>query len=157
MAWLPIAAAVVSAIGSISQAQSASAAADRNAQVNTQNAQIATQNAADQNVQNQRDNYMRLGAIRASQGKGGGTGDSGSVLDVLGDVAAQGELDKQYTTYQGQLQARGYTNTAGLDQASSSNAATSGYLKAGSELLSGGNTYYQNQAKLVNAGTGVRP
>lgn len=138
-----------SVISSISQGQNAKRAADYNAQINAQNAQIAQRNAADQNVQNTRENYLRLGAIRAAQGKSGGTGDSGSVLDVLGDVAGQGELDKQYTTYQGNLAARGYTNTAQLDTVSGQNAQTAGYLKAGAELMGGIGDYYYNKPRLV--------
>ena len=140
-----------SAISAISQGQNAKAAADRNAQINQQNAQIAQQNAADRNAQSARETYMRLGAIRANQGKSGGAGDTGSVLDVLGDVAAQGELEKQYSTYQGGLQARGYTNTAGLDSSQGNNAVTSSYFKAGSELLGGASDYYSGRSRLVRA------
>lgn len=147
--FLQIAGTIFSAVSAISQGMNANAAGQRNAQINQQNAVIAHQNADAQNVQNQHDNYMRLGAIRANQGKSGGTGDSGSVLDVLGDVAAQGELDKQYTTYQADLQARGYINTANLDSASGSNALKTGVFKAGSELLSGGSDYYMGRSRLV--------
>ena len=91
-----------------------------------------------------RENYLRLGAIRAQAGHQGGRGGTGSVLDVLGDVAAQGELEKQNVLYQGQLQARsslnkagGYTGTAGLETASGANAQSAGMMKAGTELLSG--------------------
>lgn len=147
--FMMIAGAVMSAMSSMSQASAAKDAADRNAVIQTQNAGIATQNAADQNVQNQRDNYMRLGAIRANAGKNGGTGDSGNVLDILGDVGAQGELEKQYTTYQGQLQARGYTNTSSLDTAQGQNAQTSGYLKAGTELFKGASSYANADSQLV--------
>lgn len=137
-----VASTVFGVVSAISQGNAAKKAADYNAQINTQNAAIARQNASDKAKQVDRDNYLRLGAIRANTGKNGGEGDTGSVLDVLGDVAAQGELDKQYTIYQGELQARGYTNTATLDSYQGENAQTSGYLKAGSELLGGGYDYF---------------
>ena len=151
MAFIPILGAigtVFSVISAISQGQNAKRAADYNATINAQNAQIAQQNAADQARQQQRETYMRLGAIRANQGKSGGTGDSGSVLDVLGDVAAQGELERQDIIYRGQLAARGYNNTAALDTASGENAVTSSYMKAGSELLGGAVDYYSGGTKL---------
>jgi hypothetical protein len=62
----------------------------------------------------------------------------GSVLDVLGDTAAQGELEKQNILYQGEQRARGFNNTAALDTFSGKQAQRSSYMKAGSELLSGG-------------------
>ena len=142
---------VVSVISALSQGSSASAAANYNAQVNAQNAVIARQQAEAQARQIERENYLRLGAIRANQGASGGAGDEGSVLDVLGDVAAQGELERQQALYQGELKARGYTNSATLDRYSASTASTSGYLKAGSELLGGGIRTYDAFERLKRA------
>lgn len=137
------AAAAISAISAIKQGQAAKAAAKYNAQIAEQNADLARQEAADQAVQQRRENYLRLGAIRAAQGHSGGTGDSGSVLDVLGDAAAQGELERQDIVYRGELKARGFTNTATLEEFSGRNAQTAGYLKAGSALLSGASDVYK--------------
>jgi hypothetical protein len=72
---------------------------------------------------------------------------SGSVLDVLGDVAAQGELERQSILYQGEINARGQMNTAALDRQIASSARTGGYLKAGSELLAGGAKYYERGSR----------
>jgi hypothetical protein len=139
--YLMAASAVISAVGAMQQGQAAKSAADYNATINAQNADVARQNASDQAHQQERDTFLRLGAIRAAQGHSGGDSGQGSVLDVLGDVAAQSELDKQYTLYQGEQQARGYTNTAQLDTFSGQNAETTGYLKAGSELLGSSSKY----------------
>lgn len=143
------ASAVIGAIGAIQQGKAAKAAADFNATIQMQNADIARADAALQAQQIDRDNYLRLGAIRTAQGKSGGAAGEGSVLDVLGDQAAQGELEKQYALYQGEQRARGFVNTANLDTFSGKQAQTSGYLKAGSELLSGGARAY-NAYQRVN-------
>ena len=151
-AVLPIvmgASAVVGALSAIQQGKAAKAAADFNATISAQNADIARADAALQAQQIDRDNYLRLGAIRTAQGKSGGAAGEGSVLDVLGDQAAQGELEKQYALYQGEQRARGFTNTANLDTFSGKQAQKSGYLKAGSELLSGGAKAY-NAYQRVN-------
>lgn len=142
------ASAAVSAISAIRQGQAAKASADYNATINTQNAQISRQEAIDQARQQDRENYLRLGAIRAGQGHSGGTGDAGSVLDVLGDTAAQGELERQNIIYRGELKARGFTNTASLDTASGENAQSASYMKAGSELLGGAADAYTTNSKL---------
>jgi len=140
--FIMAASAVVGAIGAIQQGNAAKAAADYNSTINAQNADIARRDAAAQAGQIDRENFLRLGSIRAAQGKAGGAAGSGSVLDVLGDVAAQGELEKQNAIYQGEQRARGYANTAQLDTFGGRNAQTSGYLKAGTELLSGGAKAY---------------
>lgn len=142
------ASAAISAIGAIQQGKAAKAAADYNATINLQNAEIARSNAQAQAGQIDRENYLRLGAIRAAAGKSGGASSEGSVLDVLGDVAAQGELEKQQAIYQGELGARGYTNTATLDTFSGKSAQTSSYYKAGAELLGGGASAYSTYSKL---------
>lgn len=146
--FIMLAATAVSAISAVRQGQAAKAAADYNALINQQNAGIARSDAAAQAAQVDRENYLRLGSIRAAQGKSGGVAGEGSVLDVLGDVAAQGELEKQYALYQGEQRARGYGNTATLDTFSGRNAQTAGYLKAGTELLSGGAGAYTTSQRL---------
>lgn len=140
--FMMAASAVIGAIGAIQQGNAAKAAANYNATISTQNASIARSDAAAQATQIERENYLRLGTIRAAQGKAGGAAGAGSILDVLGDVAAQGELDKQFALYEGEQRARGFTNTAALDTFSGKQAQTAGYMKAGTELLSGGAKSY---------------
>lgn len=150
--YIMAAAAVVGAIGAIRQGQAAKAAADFNAKVQEQNAQIARQEAQDALANQRREDYMRLGAIRAAQGHSGGSGSEGSVLDILGDAAAQGELERQRIVYEGELKARGYQNTATLDRYSGANAEIGGYLKAGTELLGGGGSAYTSYTRIRRGG-----
>lgn len=146
--FLQIAGAVMSAVGALQQGRSASQAANYNAQIMQQNAQIAQQNAADQARQADRETYLRLGSIRAAQGASGGAAGEGSVLDVIGDVAAQSELEKQNILYRGELAARGYGNTAALDRYSGETASRTSYWKAGAELLGGGGKAYSTYISL---------
>jgi hypothetical protein len=149
------AAAAVAAVSAVSQAQSAKKAADFNAAVNAQNAVIAQQRAAAQAAQQERDSRIRLGLINANQGKSGGASGEGSVLDVIGDNASQQELQRQEILYRGQLNARGYTNTATLDTFQGKNAERNGYLQAGSALLSGAaGTYTPTRGSSVGSTNG---
>lgn len=148
---LMIAGSVMSAVGAMQQGAAAKSAADYNATINTQNAMIARQNAADQARQADRETYLRLGQIRANQGAAGGAADEGSVLDVIGDVAAQSELERQQIIYRGELQARGFENNATLETFSGETKQTSSYWKAGSELLSGAYNYSSGSAKLTRS------
>ncbi len=146
--FLQIAGAVISAVGALQQGQAAKSASDYNATVSTQNAAIARQSAADKARQADRETYLRLGSIRANQGASGGAAGEGSVLDVLGDVAAQSELERQHIIYSGELQARGFTNDATLETFSGETKQTSSYWKAGSELLSGASNYITTSDRL---------
>lgn len=144
--------AVVSAISAIQQGNAAKAAAEYNAVISEQNAAISRNDASAQATQIERDNALRLGAIRAAQGRAGGAAGEGSVLDVLGDVAAQGELERQYAIYQGEQRARGFTNTAALDRASGRQAERQGFMRAGAELLAGGARAYGSASRLQRTG-----
>lgn len=146
----------VSVVSAIQQGRAAKAAANFNTQVARQNqeianqdAQIAREQAALQANQADREGRLRLGKIRAAHGASGGAFE-GSVLDVLGDVAAQNELEKQDVIYQGELQARsalnrgaGFANEAALETARGKSAQRAGYLSAGKALLSGGTETYK--------------
>src|SRR5438477_12950767 len=93
--------AIFGAVGALQQGSSTEAAGKYNAEMGWQNAQLARQSAKDQALQATRENYLRLGDMRASIGASGGTG--GSFLDVLGDSAAQGELERQNIIYRGSV------------------------------------------------------
>lgn len=149
--YLLAAGAAVSAYGAISQGQAAKASGKFNAAMNEQNAQFARQEAEALARQQDRENFMRIGAIKAAQGKSGGAAGEGSVLDVIGSVAEQGELERQMIIYRGELKASGYQSTAALDTMSGGAASTAGYLTAGSELLKGGATssYYSQPNSLT--------
>lgn len=150
--FIVAAAAVVGAGAAIQQGETAKAAANYNVKVNQQNAQIAKQQAEDLAVQHDRETFMRLGQIRTAQGKSGGSGTEGSVLDVIGDAAAQSELEKQYIKYRGALGERQFNNTAGLDAFAGERQQTAGYMKAGSELLYGAGNYYKADSTLNRGG-----
>lgn len=149
--FLMIAGSVMSAVGALQQGQAAKSAAEYNATISTQNAGIARQNAADKARQADRETYLRLGSIRANQGASGGASGEGSVLDVIGDVAAQSELERQQIVYQGELQARGFTNDATLETFSGETKQSTSYWKAGSELLSGGSNYNSASNRLTRS------
>lgn len=140
----------VAAYGQMEQGKAAKQAAHFNALQAQDNAKIAIQNAGieregarAQAEQQDRLTYQRLGAIRAAVGATGTTTE-GNALDVLGDAAAQSEYQRQDILYRGELaarsrvnEARGFGNTAILDTFSGNAAERAGYLRAGSELLSG--------------------
>lgn len=139
--FLQIAGTVMSVVGALKQGQAQSDAMNFNAQMAGQNATVARQQAAADEARQRRENLLRAGNLRAGYGASGVTLD-GSPLDVLEMAATTGELDAQNIRYKGSLRAIGYENSAALDTAGASNALTSSYYRAGSELLSGGAKAY---------------
>lgn len=145
--FMMFAGAAVSAVGAIQQGKAAKAAGQFNATINRQNAEITREQTIQQVRQHDREQYLRMGAIKAAQGKSGGTA-AGSVLDILADTAAQGEIQRQDIVYRGALAERGYLNTATLDETSGANAEKASYLAAGSELLQGAGSAYSASQRL---------
>jgi hypothetical protein len=132
MAWVG---AVFAGVGALQQGNASSAANVYNAEMGWQNAKIARQTALDQAKQVSRENYLRLGDMRASMGGSGVTG--GSFLDVLGDTAAQGELQRQQTLYAGEVKANMLARGASLSEAEAATSRMGGYLKAAGALTGG--------------------
>jgi hypothetical protein len=135
--WMGFASAATSAISELQKGKAHLAAAKFNSTIERQNAAIVRENTKMQVQQHDREMILREGAVRAAQGKAGGTA-SGSVLDILADTAAQGEIQRQDIVYRGALAERGHYNTAELEDFSGKNQRRQSYLSAGSELLEGG-------------------
>jgi hypothetical protein len=132
MAW---AGAAMGAIGAVQQGGAQAQGQAYNAEMGYRNAQLARQAARDKARQASREHYLRLGDMKANIGKSGGVG--GSFLDVLGDTAAQMELERQNIIYEGSVKANLLAHGASLSDAAAVNSRTGGYLRAAGELLGG--------------------
>jgi hypothetical protein len=131
---LSVAATVVSAIGYL-QAGSAQQRASRyNEAQAQQNAQIArTQGVIDEG-QKRREIQKIIGFNRAQYGASG-VAQEGTPLDVLADIASEGERDIQTIRYNTAVKASGYESTAQLEGMRGRDAQTAGYLGAGRAIL----------------------
>jgi hypothetical protein len=127
----------LAAVSAVRQGQAAQAAATFNIVQAEQDKSIARGEALARSLQVQRETVLRLGAIRAASGASGGTGE-GSVLDVVADAASQGELERQWVIYQGELKGRGYSNAQTLEGMRGKSAADASITQAGTALLGGG-------------------
>ncbi len=77
-----------------------------NADFTRENAMIIRSKAAQDAAQADRQARLRLGSIRAAAGASGGRLNIGSIQDILSDVAAQSELEKQTILHQSELAVR---------------------------------------------------
>lgn len=167
--WITIASTAFSAIGAISQANTASAnakaqanAANYNAEVSRQQAESAQQVSTQQQLAHARQARQVLGAQRAGVAQSG-TGFGGSNKDILEQSGTLAELDQLNIAYEGDLRARGFQSQAALDtyqaQVSNTNASrakTAGYLGAGAALATGAKSIFSTGGSSV-IGSGLRP
>lgn len=146
-----LASAGIGAVGSVISGQSQQAAAGYNAAVARQNAQIATQNAATAGAIGEENagiqglkNRAAVGGILAAQGANGVDVSSGSAVSVREGQQEAGQLSAQTIrsnaarqAYGFQTQAANSTGQANEDVFSGKQAALSGDIGAGTDLLKG--------------------
>lgn len=146
-----IASTALSAYGAIQQSRAQAAQAKYNAAVARNNQVIAQQNAQDaldrgaaEEQQQRKKTQLLIGQQRTSLAAQGADLSSGSALDLVGDVAATGELDALTIRRNAALEARRYQIEGANFQADSqmqrrqaANATTAGYFDLGTSILGG--------------------
>lgn len=161
---IPFIVAGMAAYSAISQGQQQSAAMQQQAEAEERNQQLLTDQArtarqqagADEEAQ-RRQNRQLLATQRAAIGQSG-VGFGGTPGLLMEDTAMQSELDALNIRYGGEQQASNLLNQATdagtasrVLKSNASQAARSGYLRAGTSLLSSGASMYgANRASGVN-------
>lgn len=147
-AALPVIAAVASFAGSIMSAQNQAENYNRQAQAEEYNAAVNRQAAANalasanaNEEAKRRENAMKIGAQKAGLIESGLDITSGTGADLVKQSALNTELDALNIRYQGALQAKGYTDQAGLNlmNASASRANAKAATGPGMWLSAGAN------------------
>lgn len=137
MAVAAVASSAVSASGSIMAGNSAKKAGDYNAQVMARRAQSELDAAQAEAMQIQQDAQRKMGDATAAFGASGVVTSSGTPLEVMADMAAQGELSKQLRLYQGKLAARADVEQGQLDIMQGKAAQSASQIQAAGSLLGG--------------------
>lgn len=122
--------------------------AEYQAEANRRNAQAA-QNAAAYQEDRHRERARKLMSSMRSLYGASGVAEEGTPLLVMEESAANAELDAQAIRYQGNVQSMQYTSQAALDKMEANlyrmrgkQAQTAGWWTAGSGLLTGASTFY---------------
>jgi hypothetical protein len=145
MTWIPIAAAAVSAAGSLVSGISQYGQGKSQARYADANAGIAEQQA-DSQAAVIREKARRLsGQNRAAIGASG-VDISGSFLDALADSDIDAELDAQTALWNGKLEAMNQRGQAKAARAVGTSALVGGIFGAGTSALSGYSNWYQASA-----------
>ena len=146
------AAAAVSAAGSLSAANARAKAAKFNAKVADQNAAAARRQAEADSARQQRLIDRQLAKRRTAFGAAG-TDVAGSPLDLLEDLAAEGQLDVLGIRQRGLAQAREFGIQASQSRARARAARSQGLFQAGSTLLSGVSSFAGGFSRLPSRTT----
>lgn len=147
MSWVFVGAAVVTAIGAVSQGRQAQAAAQSQANMDEYNAKVADIQARQANAaagreedQQRRQARQAIGLQLASSAEAG----AGLNGQLLRQSIFDAESDTQAIRYEGALKAQGLTEQAAIDRSGASVARSRGtaalqgsYLTAAGSLLSG--------------------
>lgn len=133
-AGLQVIGGIVGAVGSLQSGKAAAAAGEYNAQVAERNAQAATDQAAADERQLRISGRKQIGGMRAAIGASG-VSLSGSALDILGESAANLELDALNIRHGGQVKSLLYQSDATLDRMGGQNALRQSRYSAASTLL----------------------
>jgi hypothetical protein len=131
---LGIAGAALGGFGSIFSGIQQAQANTFNAKVARQQADQAEAEAAADAEQTRQDNQRKLGAAEAAFGASG-VDLQGSPLDVLSDLATQGELSRRLILYKGKNQANQFLTQAAIDRSQAGAALAGGILGAGTTVL----------------------
>ena len=131
---LMLAGTVMSAVGAVQSGTAQTNAALYNARLDEMNAGVALDQAGADVARFRRQNTKTTGSIVAGLGASGDTGDA---LAVLGDTAAQMNLDENTIKYQGQLRAFGHEQSAQLNRMQAKTAGQQGALHSAANFLTG--------------------
>lgn len=137
IAGMMVAGSALSAVGAVSQANAAKAAASYNADIKLRDAAIAMNQAGADVDRVRREGERAKGSLIAGYGASGVTSDDGSPLDVLRMSAHENALDQNTVLYRGRLKAMGYQADAELSRSAGRAAQQQGYLNSASALLTG--------------------
>jgi hypothetical protein len=136
-----IAAAVMQAVGQISQGEAAGRAENRQGDLALQNATASRQQANADEERQRRMNALRMGEARAGAAESGFDSSSGSLAGLLVKNAGEMELDALTTRYKGQMEAISFENEAATHRANAKSARRSGYMNAFGSLMQAGASY----------------
>lgn len=156
MSQAPIVGNVLSAYGSIVQGEQTGDLLDNQANLQRRNATQAILAAKFNANRSQIMASKALGRMSSEYSAAGVSLNSGSVMSVMAESAANAELDRQNIIHQGDLRADNYMNQAALDELSAKHARTAGYFNAFSSIIAGGAKMYADSpdAKATQTTTG---
>lgn len=142
----------MSVMGSLQQGKDAQEKANYEAKVQEMQADEAVGASQRDAVAQHRQGLQMLSAQRAAFAASGGGGDP-SVIDVMGDTAAEINLAKETELFKGEQQSRGYNDAAAVSRVDGERARRNGVMGAIGAGLSGFSSMYSRFGQQASATT----
>jgi hypothetical protein len=153
-AWVSVAAAAVSAVGTIASSQAQARQMEQNAKIADNNAMMLTAQATEQERRQRADLAALKARNRVGVAKSGVTME-GTPLLVAEDITGQGELDALTIRYNGLMKSNAQKYEAASLRSQASNTRTSGFLSAAGTLLGGAAGYANTAGAVAGTSSGV--
>ena len=131
-----IGASVLGAVGSVVTGVAGAKAAEYNKAVDLQQAKTSTEQAAYKAAAIEKQTRLRTQATQGAMLQNG-LELSGSATDLVNAERDQGHLDALTAIYDGTVRANNATNAAKLESRKAANSYLSGFIGAGTKLMSG--------------------
>lgn len=144
----------VSAIGAIATGSAQSAALK--AQAAAEERQASEERAASQReaIVRAREARLLMSRQQAVAAASGGGATDPTVLQIMGDTAAQGDFNTQSALYEGEARGRSLEDQAAINRMQARQAKIAGFISAGSTMLSGISSFSSGWAKRKSGFTG---
>lgn len=154
MPWIAAIVAVaglaVSVAGKVKEGQAQSDAAEYDAAKAASNAIVVRQQAAEDERVFRVENRKLISGMNANVGASG-LSSEGSPEQVIGESAANGELDALKLRQAGEVKALGYQSDVNLDSMRAQAYSSGATLSAAGQLLGGAGSLYNTYARSSNA------
>lgn len=151
----------VQVLGTLQAGREAEARANYEAEVQEQQADEAYAASQRDAAETYRKGRIMLGDQRAAIAASGGSLTDPSVIDIMGDTAAEIDLAARTDIYKGEQQARGYNDAAVNSRATGRSARSASFIGAAGGLFSGISNMYSRfgqQARTTKTASGsTRP
>lgn len=148
-----VAGTALSAAGAIQQGKAQEAALKAQAQAQEARAKeeraVASREAA-KRAERAKQVLSRQQAVAAASGAGA---TDKTVLDIMSETAAEGDVQSRTALYEGEMRGRGLEYQAAIDRMNARQAKLSGFINAGSTVLSGVGSYYDMKRKNFSSGS----
>lgn len=150
-AAMGLAAASLSAFGSVEEGNQKAGAYDYNANIALQSAEAVRARQRLTEYQKTKNLQSLIGEQRTQYAASGVKVDAGSPIDTMTETLSRGYLDIAISKYNDEIAARSYESQAAMDRYYGKQEKRQGLLKAGISLISGGASY------MGSMGTGSAP
>jgi hypothetical protein len=142
-----IAGTALSAVGMVQQGQAQKKASEYQARQMEANAKTENALAQRRAMQERRKANILQSNLQARAAAGGGGALDPSIVDLGGDIAAEGEMRALSALWEGEERGKGLMAGAGAARYEGAQAARAGYMGAGATVLSGAGSLFSKYGK----------